>query len=157
MAGLSAQTAEAPLVIRRARPADIPGVAKLGINGLLSDPYEQLVIDEQKVKDAARLVVSGAGNYCVVADRDGEIVGAVSALVHDCMFYERKQASVIQFFTTEPGAGAPLIRVFLRWARSRPAIKLITFTLEVRADPRIGKLLRRMGLTEALPVYMEVR
>jgi hypothetical protein len=73
------------------------------------------------------------------------------------LFHERKQATVIQFWTTAPGAGAPLIRHFLQWARSRRAIKSIVFTVEGGADPRIVKLLKRMGLRQELPVMMETR
>lgn len=145
------------IVYRRATPHDIDGVTRLGLEALQRDPYPTLRIDASKVREMARLVISGAGNYCHVAEKDGKVVAAVSALIQPCMFYERQQANVVQFYTREPGAGLPLIRDFLRWARSRPAIKLIVFTLEVRADPRIGKLMKRLGLDAELPVWMEAR
>ncbi len=145
------------MIIRRANTNDIPALVSLGIEALETDPYENLVISREKVEAMALELVTGAGNVSFVAEKDGEVVAAVSALVHEMAFYERKQASVVQFYTREPGAGLPLIREFLKWARSRRIIKMIVFTLEVQADPRIGKLLKRLGLSNELPVYMELR
>ena len=142
----------ADVVIRRAAPADISGVAALGIEALEKNGYEELVIDPAKVREMARLVVTGAGNYCLVAVRQGEVVGAVSALVVEQMFYERKVANVIQFYSREPGAGLALLRTFLRWVRGRPAIKSVMFCLEVHADPRVEKLLRLLGMKNEFPV-----
>jgi len=145
------------VILRRARPDDITAVANLGIEAMRADPYPRMKISVDRVRAVARDVISGSGNFCCVAEVNGQVVAAVSALIHDCLFYEGKQASVVQFYTRMPGVGAPLIRAFLKWARGRSAIKSIVFTLEVRADPRIGKLLARMGLREELPVFMEIR
>lgn len=145
------------ITIRVASPADIPAITSLGLEALQSDPFEGLVISPEKVEEMARECVSSATNFSWVAEEDGEVVGAVSALVHPMMFYERKQATVVQFYTRRNGAGIKLIREFLGWARGRRVIKMICFTLECNADPRIGKLLKRLGLNEALPVYMELR
>jgi len=145
------------VTIRPATPSDIPAITSLGLEALMNDPYPNLVISPEKVEKMAIECVSAATNFCWVAEEDGEVVAAVSALVHDMMFYERKQATVVQFYTRKSGAGIKLIREFLGWARGRRVIKMICFTLECNADPRIGKLLRRLGLSEALPVYMELR
>ena len=144
-------------MIRPAVPDDIDAVVRLGLLGLESDPYPGLLIDKDKVRAAALDVVSSPANFCWVNEIDGEVVAVVSALVHDMMFHQRKQATVIQFWSTKPRAGLPLIVEFLKWARARRAIKSIVFTVEAGADPRIGKLLRRMGLRQELPVYMETR
>jgi hypothetical protein len=124
---------------------------------LRENAYPGLRIDPGKVRQTARECVTGAGNFCWVSEIDGEVVASVAAVVHDLTFYERKQASVIQFYSVQPGEGIKLMRIFLEWARKRPAIKLIAFTLEAQADPRIGKLLKRLGLSHELPVYMEVK
>ena len=123
----------------------------------MNDPYPNLVIDKEKVRAVALECVSSASNFAWVTEVDGKVVAAVSAFVTDMLFYERKQANVVQFYTTCPNAGLPLIREFLRWARSRRVIKMICFTLEIQADPRIGKLLSRLGLKSELPIFMELR
>ena len=133
-------------------------IVELGLEALNDNSYETMRVDPAKVRKIAIECVSGASNFCWVAEQKGVIVAAVTALVHDLLFYERKQASVVQFYSRgHSGEGTQLIREFLKWARGRRAIKLITFTLEPGADPRIGKLLTRLGLTNHLPMYTEVR
>lgn len=145
-------------MIRKAVPADIPAIVELGIEALKDDPLDGLLISREKVEKMAIECVSAANNFGWVCERDGKVVGAVGALVHELMFYERKQASCVMFYCKQaPGEGIALIRQFLRWARGRPAIKLIVFTLERHADPRIGRLLGRMGLKTGLPVFIETR
>ena len=144
-------------MIRQAALKDLPAVVSLGIEALETDPYPGLVISPDRVKAVATDCISSACNFAWVSEVEGDVVAAVCAQVHDMQFYERKQATVVQFYTRHPGAGIPLIRKFLKWARSRGAIKLIVFTLECRADPRIGSMLERMGLSVELPVYLEIK
>ena len=143
-------------MIRKAGPADIDGVTALGLEALENDPYEGLLIDPARVRAVAMEGITAPSNFCWVCEEDGEIVGAVTAIVTDMLFYERKQANVVQFYCKAPGEGAKLLRELMSWARGRPVIKAVLFTLEHRADPRIGKLLTRLGLEVELPVYMEV-
>jgi hypothetical protein len=109
-------------LLRPAKPNDLEGLIALGIEALESDPYPNLVISRDKVREMAVECMSGAQNFCWVCDVDGEVRGAVSAIVHDMMFYERRQATVIQFYCKEPGQGVQLLREFLKWARSRRVI-----------------------------------
>ncbi len=144
-------------IIRPAVIRDLNGVCALGIEALNDDPLPNLVIKPEGVRKLAIDCISSASNFCWVCEKDGKIVGAVSAIVYEMAFYERRQCEVVQFYCKEPGEGVKLIREFLKWARSRRIIKLILFTLERGADPRIGKMLRRMGLDSELPMFMEVR
>lgn len=142
-------------MIRRATPYDIPAIIALGIEALNRGTYPNLVISHEKVSAMARQCVSSSQNFAWVAERDGIVGGALCALVHENTFHERQKASVVQFYTRIPGEGVKLLREFLRWARGRPAIKIISFTLEPDADPRIGKLLSRLGLHRELRVFLE--
>jgi len=119
--------------------------------------YPNMVVDKGKVHGIAVECVSAACNFAFVVEDDGKITGALCALVHPMMFYERSQASVVQFFCKTPGYGVKLLREFLTWARCRSVIKMICFTLEARMDARVGKLLTRLGLKEELPVYIEFK
>jgi len=129
----------------------------MGLEALERDKYDKLLICKDKVEAMALDCVSAATNFCWVAEKDGELVGSVAAIVHPMAFYERSQASVVQFYCTDPGSGVKLIRELLKWVASRPVVKMVCFTLECKADPRIGKLLRRLGLTNELPVYMSIK
>jgi len=147
---------EPSVVLRAAVPDDLPGIVALGLEAMEMDPYPGLVISKSRMFEVARDCVSSASHFAWVGVRDGEIVAAVLALVMPMSFYERSQANVVQFYTKVPGEGIKLMRELMRWARGRRSIRSVVFTLEHRADPRIGKLLTRMGLTAELPVYMAV-
>ena len=145
------------MIIRAAKPDDIDAITDLGLEALTVNAYPNLVIDPDKVRAMATECVSAASNFAWVAEKDGKVVAAVSVLVMDFAFHERKHATVVQFYTREPNAGLPLLRKFLSWAEGRRSIKMITFTLECNADPRIGKMLKRLGLNEELPIYMRLQ
>jgi len=147
----------ANVIVRRGERKDREAIIALGMEALKRDPYPGLLISRAKVEAMAQELLTGAGHCCMVCERDGVVVGAFGALVHEMTFYERKQASVVQFYCKSPGDGIKLIREGLRWLRGRRAVKMICFTVEHRADPRIGKLLRRLGLHSDLPVYLELR
>jgi len=144
-------------MIRRAVPADIPAIVELAIEALRQGAYENMVINREKVEAMVRVCLTSPPNFAWIAEHDGQIGGAVGALVHECMFYDRIQATVVMFFCKIRGEGVKLLREFLRWARARPAIKLIAFSLEYDADQRIEILLKRLGLTKALPAFIETR
>ena len=55
------------------------------------------------------------------------------------------------------GGGGFLIRRLVKWFRERPILKLCVFTLESGADPKIGKLLVKLGLKRELPNYVGVK
>jgi hypothetical protein len=144
-------------IIRKAVPNDINSIVYLGVEALNKYSYPNLLIDKDKMREIGMECISASCNFSWVSETDNEITGAVCALVHPLMFYERSQASVIQFYCKTPGEGIKLLREFLKWARNRPVIKLICFTLEGRIDPRVGKMLSRLGLSRELPVYLEIK
>jgi hypothetical protein len=146
-----------PVPIRKAKPADLTAIVALGIEALEKTNHPGVVISRAKVEDIARQCVTSSANFAWVAERDGIVGGAVCARVHECLHYAQKQASVVQFYSKIPGEGVKLIREFLRWARGRPAIKMIVFTLEADADPRIEKLLARLGLQKKLPIFLQTK
>jgi hypothetical protein len=145
------------IVIRKATPDDVYGILDLGIEALNTNPYPGLVISNTKIFALAIECISSASHFIMIAEDEDKIVGCVAALVHPMMMYEKSQASVVQFYANSPGCGIKLLREFMKWVDSRPVIKMVCFTLEYRADPRIGKLLRRLGLDKELPVYMKLK
>lgn len=125
---------------------DVKAIVALGIEALEREPEDDLVIDRKHITRMVQECISGPSHFCWVSERDGQIVAVLSALVEDLALYERKQAMCWQFYSKAPGEGIKLIRAFLRWTKGRPIIKRVVFQLEVNADPRIGVMLRRMGL-----------
>lgn len=144
-------------MIRKARPDDLNAIVALALEALRIDAYEELVIDPERVRAMARECVSAATNFLWVSEIDGEIVGAIGALVTPNLFHERSCANVMMWYCKRPGDGVALMLAFLRWARSRPAIKMIQYTAERNADHRIGEFLERAGLRLRLPLYVQMK
>ena len=142
--------------LRKAVQDDIPEIVSLGVEALTKHSYPGLEISRIKVFNTAVECVTSERNFCYVSEKDGKIVAAVSALVHPMLFHERQQASVLQFYSVSPGEGVKLMRELMRWVDSRPGIKMVCFTMEATADPRIGTLLSRLGLQTELPVYIKI-
>ena len=112
------------LTLRRGNYYDIGAINALGLEALKKFGDPRLRINPHKVAEMSRRVMH-PGNYCHVAERDGKVVAAVSAIVEPMLFHERMCASVVQFFApreTAAGAGILLLRDFLKWARSRHGI-----------------------------------
>jgi hypothetical protein len=146
-------------VIREAKTKDIPKIIELGIESLtINDPYPELRIDKQKVRQMAIELVSGASNFAWVYENDdGEVVGAVCGLMHEIMFHERKQLSVVMYYCREPGGGGFLMRKLVRWWKTRPGYKMCVVSLEEGSDPRIGRILMKAGLNKQIPTYAGVQ
>lgn len=143
-------------VIRRAVVRDVEQIVALAVEAVTRDPLP-LKVARENMAAAARAVISDQGSFCWVAERDGRIEACVAAEAGPGFWFHGQQASVLMFFTRRAGAGVALLREFARWVRSRPAIKLVVFALEVNADPRIGKLLRRLGFAHQSPQFIYVR
>lgn len=144
-------------MIRKAIPADIPKAVEIAIEALSIDPYPELVISRERVTTMVTECISSAAHFAWVSEIDGEIVGGLGALVTPMIFHERNQASVLLWYCRRPGDGAALMRQFMRWCAGRPLIKQIQYTGERGADPRVGRLAIKCGLTEQLPLYLKNR
>ena len=153
---LPARNYEPPFV-RIARTGEMRAVTNLCVEAVKSGPYPNLVPDKDKIFNVVRECISGPAHFVHVVEDNGELVGVIMAHVSPILMYERDQASVIQFYSREPRYEVKLMVAFLRWARSRRKIKSIIFVVEYGVDPRVPKLLKRVGLNEVLPVYMETR
>lgn len=144
-------------MIRKARPDDIQAIVELGIEALNKGAYKKMVVSREKVEALAIQGVSSARNFAWVAEKDGTVGGSLVAIVHECMCYERSQASVVQWYCKIPGDGIRLMREFVRWADARPIIKMKAVSLEYDSDPRIGKILTRLGFDLTLPAFIGTR
>ena len=144
-------------MIRPALIKDIPAIVDLGIEALERFPEERLLISKDKVAALASDCVQKNSNFAWVAEKDGIVVGAVCAQVHEMVLYERSQATVVQYYCRVPGEGVNLLRRFLRWAYSRRMIKMVVFEVEIGQDPRIYKLLKWWGFKVAEETWIKIR
>jgi hypothetical protein len=140
-------------MIRPAAPKDIDIIVELGIESLNNDAYEELIISKEKVREVAIECVSSSSHFSWVSEIDGNVVGAVLAMVFPMQFYERSQCSVIMFYCRVPRSGGFLIRKLFKWYQSRPMLKMLEFTLERNMSPKIADFLTKLGITPELPVH----
>jgi hypothetical protein len=139
-------------MIRKAVPADIAKIITLSIDALRQDAYEELVISEEKVSALVREAASAAQHFLWVSEHEGQIDGALGALVYPMMFHERSQATVALWYCKRPGDGMRLMQQFLAWAESRPMIKQVQYCGERRGDKRIVEVLqKRYGFAADVP------
>lgn len=142
-------------MIRRPTSKDIPAVVELAVESVSKDPLP-VRIDREKIADACREALA-PNNFALVSEMDGEVVGAFGAVCSPGFWFERQQCDVLLFYCRRSGDGVAMIREFAKWVKARPAIKLASFSLEPHMDPRVAKLLKRLGFGINFPQYVYVR
>ena len=95
--------------------------------------------------ETTREAIASKQHFVWVSEIEGEVVGAVGAMSERSFWYERQQCSVMLYYTRKPGEGIKLLRQFGKWVKSRPVIKVAVIELEPETDPRMLKLLDRIG------------
>jgi len=134
------------MIYRKAKLEDVPAIVELAVISVSNDPLP-VKIDKLSMADTAKVCLNPAHFLWVAEDDDGKIVAAFAACVQKSFWYERMQCSVLLYYTVVKGAGAPLIREFARWVKSRSAIKVAVISLEPGADERLVKFFKRVGFS----------
>lgn len=144
-------------MIRPATREDIPQFIPLAMEALSLQPYSTMVPSLAKVSALVDRAVGNVQDFVWVSEHDGQLQGALAALVEPLVLYERNQAQVVMWYCKHPGDGARLMRRFLAWLRTRPMIKQAVYSPEAFGDPRITELVQRMGWDEVLPTFVITR
>lgn len=144
---------------RRALLADVPAIVDLAVEAVSQDgTFKALRVSRERIEQVTEAVIRDNRSYIHVAvDAAGAVQACVAAEVSDGFWFERKQATVLMFFTRKPGMGWPLLVHFSQWIKSRPVIKVCAFALEPGCDPRIPRMLARLGFTLSAPMLTYVR
>lgn len=144
-------------MIRKAVPSDICSLIKLSNEALELNSYDGLILSLKKIREVITYCISSSQHFFYISEHNGEIVAALAAQVEDMAIYERKQASIVMFFSKKAGDGIKLFREFMKWVNSRIIIKSVIISMNVNLDNRIGKLFERFGFDYILPTYLYVR
>lgn len=131
------------MIYRRATQADIPAIVDIAVESVSRDPLP-VKIDRNAMAETARTLLNPA-HFMWVAEQAGQVVAAVAACVQPSFWFEKKQCSVLLYYTRVPMAGVGLLRRFAEWVKSRSGIKLAIIELEPSADPRLVRYLKRLG------------
>ncbi len=134
------------ITIRQAKPYDVPDIVSLAVESVSIDPLP-VTISRTAMREMVQQCISSPAHFCWVSERNGQVVGAMVALVQPGFWFERLQCSVLLYYSREVGGMVPLFRRFASWVKERPAIKMAGFELEPNADPRLVRVLKRLGFT----------
>lgn len=142
-----------PAGLRKARPQDLPRLTDLALEALAEVDTGTLVLSRERIVSLARTLVSDPSGLVLVDVHDGVLTGAIALSVSDGVFFERKSAGIIFWYSRIPRRGYVLLRQALQWVNSRPSIKAVGFAEDFVGDRRVGKLLERAGLKYRGSVY----
>lgn len=131
-------------IYRKAKPSDVNAIVEIAVASVSVEPALPVKIDRKAMADMV-LECMGPAHFMWVTEVDGKVVAAFGAQVLPGFWFHKLQASVGLYYTLVPGAGLGLVREFIRWVKSRPAIKIAVFELEPGVDPRLVKFLKRQG------------
>lgn len=131
------------MIFRKATMSDVPAIVDIAVESVSQDPLP-LTIDRAAMAETVKACL-GPAHFAWVAEKDGIVVAAVLACAQKSFWFTRMSCSVLLYYTRVAGAGLPLIREFVRWVKSRSAIKMAIIELEPNVDPRLLQFLKRAG------------
>ena len=132
------------IVFRAATLRDEDALVDLAVESVSRDPLP-VKVSTSAMRETFRAIVGRPAHFVWVAEQDGKVVASVVAQVGAGFWFERLQCSVLLYYSRQPGAGVPLLRRFAAWVKGRTAIKIAVFELEPGVDPRLMRLLARLG------------
>lgn len=130
--------------LRRLRPTDFDRVANYAIQGMRPH-LVPLVLSRDRVLTVVAHMASSEQDFHLVAEHEGELVGAIAAIASPMLWFERWDATVVMCRATHPGAGAQLVRRLMDWARDDLRIKRVVFPMEFDAPRAMARFLRMNG------------
>lgn len=145
------------MIIRKAKPQDVPAIVELAVESVTTiAPIPELKIDRDAMRNMTELCLQPA-HFCMVAERDGVIVGAVAAQVVPGFWFHKLQCSVLLHYATDTGAWVKLMREFAKWVKSRSGIKMALIEIEDCHDAKVLRFIERLGFTRSSTNRMYIR
>lgn len=132
------------MIFRPAKHSDAEAILDLAVESVSRDPLP-VTISRSAMRDTFDAVVGKPNHFAWVAEQDGAVVACVAAQSGFGFWFERQQCSVILYYGRVIGSVVPLLIQLARWIKSRPVIRLAVIELEPTTDPRLMRLMRRLG------------
>jgi hypothetical protein len=131
-------------VIRPAKLADIPMIVSLAVESVSRDALP-VKNDTAAMEALARQLIGNPAHFVWVGETDGIVDSCVAAAVQPGFWFRGLQASVLLYYARPPGSVALLLRRLSAWIKGRSGIKMAIIELEPGTDPRLERLLGRIG------------
>lgn len=141
-------------VIRRAEPADLPRVVRLGLRFLAEIYPGKLVPNPDRMARTVRWLLEDDTRALFVSDHDGEVTGMLGLFVYEHPMSGEQTASEM-FWYVEPGHrghGLRLLKAARDWAKASGAI-----TIQMVAPGHdVERLYRQLGYEKIETSYVGV-
>lgn len=135
-------------MLRSAHSGDIEAIVELALESVRIDP-----LPVPANRGAMRAMVADSirdkRHFVWVSEIDGKVCGCVGARVGLGFWFDGLQCDVLLFHVKRGGEGGLLLRRFARWVQTHTKIRVASFSLEPGADPRIARLLIRLGFARS--------
>ena len=140
------------MIIRPATLADLEAIIDIAMEQTLK--YPRMRAERRKVKELVIDAISAARHYALVVESGNRVQGALLGLTTNNAWAQRQNCAVLLWYSWIPGSGAAMLRKFRDWVKSRRAIKVAGFSPDVDLDPRIWKLVDRIGFKRHGGAYL---
>jgi len=135
-------------MIRKLEVADSPMV-RTTMQTMAATMYPELIPDIEKVHWLIRDATSSDKHYARVVGPVGEPKAVLVARVQQNMWAAKKSATVLLWYSKQPGAGAALMRDFKKWVAKDPQVVMAGLSMDWHGKKNeIACLLVRMGFTD---------
>lgn len=142
--------------VRIAKVQDITDAIEVGKKILTRSTIDAEVYELQARKVMLR-AINDANMNIWIAEHDGRIVGFLLTIKEQHWFSRDKYASDICFVLEDSHGNyaAPMIRRFIKWAKSDPKVKDITLGISsgLDQDGRTGRMYQNLGFSPVGGVY----
>lgn len=113
---------------------------------LAADQFERLRPSREKIAKLAQYAISNSACYVrAIADDSDEVQAILCSVVQNHVWAERKVGHIMVWHSFAPGAGAAIMRDYIKWFQSRRAIKMTGFSSDYTLPVPAKFLLMRLG------------
>ena len=144
-------------MIRPATHSDVPEVVRLAATMHLESRYHDLPFNGQKFSALVRRLIDNTAGMVAVAERDGEIIGAIAGLVTEHYFSDALVSYEFGLYVLPEHrgtlAGYRLAKTYVAWARERGATVIdMSITTGITTE-RTGQIYERLGLVQTGVIF----
>lgn len=134
-------------MIRGIELVDLPMI-RIRAEGLAAGYYPEFIPDIAREHGLLRELATGNRHYAKAIGLSGDPEAVLMAHEGDNLWATQRHATVLVWYSRTPGAGAKLLRDFVRWARGQKHLVVAGFMDDFDMDARVAVLLRRVGFIQ---------
>lgn len=123
----------------------------------LAKKYPDLRPNNESIKRLFDECVSGARNFSLVSEDNGEITGCLFAISYDNLWAQKQSSCALLWSCSNTADGVSMLRAYREWIDSRPAIRRGGFQFDCEIDERVLKVLQKIGFRKSGGCYLRTK